>query len=231
MPGFSNEMETSQSRAAPITDAYQQRINHIQYMAEGQLYGVPLDGFSGLVVSGTNGQGNVKQQEYLKSVSTQVKQLDKPGTMQPELGTFSLKSQKVGRQASEVLGYKVLEKESSTILAEALRRLDIDILNQEQVDAYKLDCAKIAKAGDDGSAALVGSTGYWAQTLVEEYEKEIPEHVLNKAIQVKREVPEVEILVDEFTVVPDPFLVVRHGSESYFIEVWDEPKFEGRLTK
>ena len=78
------------------------------------------------------------------------------------------------------------------------------------------------------------SHGHWNKTTIKIYGeegKEIPEYVLNKAIQVKYEVPEVEILIDEFTVVPDPFLFVKLGAESYYIEVWDEPKFEGRLTK
>ena len=29
----------------------------------------------------------------------------------------------------------------------------------------------------------------------------------------------------------DPFLVVRHGDERYYVEVWDEPKFEAKLLK
>ncbi len=73
----------------------------------------------------------------------------------------------------------------------------------------------------------------WGWTQIGRYEKPIPEFVLNKAVTLKREIPMVELFIEEVKKVPlrDPFLVAVLGKERFYLEVWNEPKFEGRITK
>lgn len=76
------------------------------------------------------------------------------------------------------------------------------------------------------------------------YELPVPAYVLEKAIAIKERLPNVDIkieqvkmfswkyeLIDRFVSFfdPDPFLSVEYGSQKYYIEVWDEPKFEAKL--
>ena len=78
----------------------------------------------------------------------------------------------------------------------------------------------------------------WDMTNLSDYAEMVPDFVLAKAIQIREKVPSAYFCVDylagkeERNIVardPDPFLVVRYGSESYHIEVWDERKFEDTL--
>lgn len=133
----------------------------------------------------------------------------------------------LAKKAKEVLGYMVLEYDLSTKLAETLKGLDIEILDREQVDDYK-QALEVTQRG-----ALIGRESKWEKFHIDMYPRPIPEHVLNKAIQIKERLPSVDFFVDELRSnrIPDPFLLVKLGREEYYIEVWDEPKFEGRITK
>lgn len=76
--------------------------------------------------------------------------------------------------------------------------------------------------------------GYaWHRIAISKYLKAIPEFVVNKAIQIKEALPEVKIFVEELQYDPDPFLVVTcendNFTEQYYVEVWEEPLFEGRF--
>ncbi len=66
----------------------------------------------------------------------------------------------------------------------------------------------------------------WKRVPIKEYNEEIPEHVLEKAIAIKKEIGDASFFVEKLEYIPDPFLVVVCGTEEYYIEVWDEPKFE-----
>lgn len=75
----------------------------------------------------------------------------------------------------------------------------------------------------------------WKSMTFTECEKqkiEIPEFAIDTAIRVKECIPatqlSVEILMNTERLLGDPFLVVQHGGLKYYIEVWDESKFEGR---
>jgi hypothetical protein len=69
------------------------------------------------------------------------------------------------------------------------------------------------------------------------YERYVPVHVLNLALQVQELVPGAVFYVDELQhifqqilrALPDPFLSVELGAEKYFIAVWDEREFEAKL--
>lgn len=65
----------------------------------------------------------------------------------------------------------------------------------------------------------------------------VPVHVLNMALQVRLQCPNASMIVDELSLVidevkrplPDPFLKVTLGSETYYIAVWDEREFEAKM--
>ena len=65
----------------------------------------------------------------------------------------------------------------------------------------------------------------------------VPVHVLNMALQIRSVCPIATFYIDELTLevaqvprpLPDPFLKVSLGSESYYIAVWDEREFEAKM--
>lgn len=71
----------------------------------------------------------------------------------------------------------------------------------------------------------------WERLCITEYAKPVPVHVLSKAIQIKQALPMTEFYVEEVRRMPDPFLIAVFEKEQYYIEVWEEPTFEGRTTK
>lgn len=74
----------------------------------------------------------------------------------------------------------------------------------------------------------------WQKVNLKDYKKPIPEFVLRKALQIKEKCPGVtffvyELIKRERQINGDPFLAVCCGNDGYFVEVWDEPKFETKL--
>lgn len=78
------------------------------------------------------------------------------------------------------------------------------------------------------------TTRSWGRTSLAGYNRTVPEFALSKALQIKTAIPAVEIVVDylqESTErierrMPDPFLLVTLGRETYYIDVWDERDYE-----
>lgn len=76
----------------------------------------------------------------------------------------------------------------------------------------------------------------WTVNSLHGYSNFVPEHVLSKALEIKKEVPEAKFLVYDLMEHsetykrprrdPDPFLEVVLREERYYIEVWDERDFE-----
>jgi len=152
----------------------------------------------------------------------------------------------LAEEAKQVLGYDILktaiEKPNErTQLELALAAAGIEVLNPEHVKTYQTEMlkerskilfAEWLKTTDPSS--FWGPR--WDKTPIEDYKQPIPEFVLNKAIQIKKAVPDVRIYVEHLSEHPDPFLVVamKHkdysfDGETHYIEVWAEPKFEGRV--
>lgn len=155
-------------------------------------------------------------------------------------------------KVAEVLKYNVLmnvmspdlsEKSDSMELAKVLAELDIDVLNPEDVRMYQAQMQLqrtrelcevwIAENGSMTPESYNYFRGpCWNRTKIEEYKLPVPEFVLNKAVQIKEKCPEAEFYIQHLEDHPDPFLVVEipkagYGhKERYFVEVWDEPKFE-----
>jgi hypothetical protein len=149
-------------------------------------------------------------------------------------------------EAKEVLGYSVLSQAISeptehTALEIALASCGIEVLNAEDVATYQRELliertsAMLQEWLKNPTGTFIGPS--WDKTKIEQYREPIPEFVLNKAIQIKKAMPEVRIYIQHLSEHPDPFLVVATKHKNYeildeqelWIEVWEEPKFEGRL--
>jgi len=126
-------------------------------------------------------------------------------------------------EAEKLLGYGVLKATLHKPLAKALATLEIAVLDAAQVERYKNK--KEDEATDDDM------DGEWYPYEIGDYTQPIPEFVLAKALEIKKAVPEVNLHIEQIKLKPDPFLVATLDSECYYIEVWEEPEFEGRLTK
>lgn len=91
---------------------------------------------------------------------------------------------------------------------------------------------------DDTMRVQVSRT--WQRLHLHGFAGYVPEHVIEKAIQIKTEVPDAQFSIDVLQqqetrwaaprTLRDPFLIVTHGQEWFYVDVWEEPKFE-RATR
>lgn len=139
-------------------------------------------------------------------------------------------------EAEMLLGYAPLLQHTCTPgrLRRALAKLEIEVLDQASVDAYKKQMVQHYAS----HKKMLDPT--WRVTSLREYRQPVPEYVLAKAVSIKKELPEAEFYVDQLAV--DPFLIVSltlvkdtwtnvasrelDAETQAYIEVWDEPKFE-----
>lgn len=161
----------------------------------------------------------------------------------------------LARQAEDILGYGVLQKNfiktaiELTPLQSALKELDIDVMLPGDVQQYQKERQiEQTKANFEVWLKDFMYTGTvarysrfdgpaWVEEKIAEYKQPIPEFVLAKAVQIKQQVPGCEIYVEYLSDHPDPFLIaaIPHekpyhpAKERYHVEVWAEPKFEGRI--
>lgn len=75
----------------------------------------------------------------------------------------------------------------------------------------------------------------WVRIPVRSYNEEIPLFVISKMRQIHKLCPSTEFYVEKLEAgiyLPDPFLVVRNpvGDQEFYIEVWDEARFEAKYT-
>lgn len=149
--------------------------------------------------------------------------------------------QALATEAEALLGYMPLRKELRMpgTLKRVLAKLEISILEESSVNAYKNQMAKHYST----SGKMVDPT--WRLTALNEYSQPVPEFVLHKAIEIKRELPEALFYVEQLAI--DPFLIVSltelHDYMSMwntlsraidpetaaYVEVWSEPKFEASM--
>lgn len=142
---------------------------------------------------------------------------------------------KLAIEAETLLGYRPLRQflKLAGTLRRALAKLDIEILDQPGVDAYKAQMVRHYET----SGKLPLPT--WRLTRLENYAGEVPKFVLRKAVEIKRELPEAYLYIDQLAI--DPFLIVSltelydystncsrqlDRETAAYIEVWSEPKFE-----
>ncbi len=144
-------------------------------------------------------------------------------------------------EAEDLLGYTPLRDavKAPGRLRRALAALEIEVLDQDAVDAYKAQMVEHHRSYNK----TVDPT--WRITALADYALPVPEFVLRKAVAIKRALPEAQFYVDQLAV--DPFLIVtleadglydslvNHSSRKLnpdtaaYVEVWSEPKFEEAL--
>lgn len=74
---------------------------------------------------------------------------------------------------------------------------------------------------------------HWEATPLRGYSQPVPEFALEKARQIAKAAPNTNFYVEELKVqerTADPFLIAARGSETFYIEVWDEPAFEADMS-
>jgi hypothetical protein len=144
----------------------------------------------------------------------------------------------LGIKAKKLLGYKSLienlEGASSLgLISEVFDKLGIEPFTLKSVRQYQLE--KVRDEGDiddDDEDGEIDLTDYWRETSISYYENPIPEFVLERAIQLREYLGiRADFFIEDFRKDPDPFLVMLYEGLRYYIDVWDEPKFEGRRTK
>jgi hypothetical protein len=79
----------------------------------------------------------------------------------------------------------------------------------------------------------------WETQWLNYFPGDIPDHVLSKALEIKESVPAAGLKIEYLSTRmehnpapapdPDPFLVVSLDGESYYVDVWDEKKYEETL--
>jgi hypothetical protein len=159
----------------------------------------------------------------------------------------------VRSEAESLLGYRAGvktpgEEPAGKPLRQALRELQIEVLNVHDVQDYMLQklyetvTAMLAHERATGAVPLALSqdpgNGWlnrmrWEEEALSHYDGDVPDYVLNKAVSLKRACPEVEFVVVHLTETTDPFLLAyvrdpRYSwkrAEAYVIEAWDEAGF------
>lgn len=76
----------------------------------------------------------------------------------------------------------------------------------------------------------------WENYPLRGYEGNVPEFVLEKAVNIAKALPQTEFQIVQLVErsdrkertqrLPDPFLIASLGNERYYIEVWDEKEYE-----
>jgi hypothetical protein len=157
-----------------------------------------------------------------------------------EAGELDLtdEDQKLAIEAESILGYRPLGQslQAPSMLCRALAKLEIEILDQASVNAYKAQMAEHYRTTNKMLAPT------WRITPLEKYTEEVPKFALRKAVEIKRELPQAMFYIDQLAV--DPFLIVtlkelpdypanvERGLDpetAAYIEAWSEPKFEATM--
>lgn len=138
-------------------------------------------------------------------------------------------------EAEALLGYKPLRMavKAPGALRAVLAKLEIEVLDEASVNAYKAQMVQHYDTHKKMSAPT------WRLTELSKYTQPVPEFVLRKACDIKRELPTAIFYIDQLAV--DPFLLVSitpitdfmtnqarklDPETQAYVEVWDEPKFE-----
>jgi len=146
----------------------------------------------------------------------------------------------LAKEAEALLGYSVLRRKLKIPgkLGEVLACLDIEPLDFNAVEKYKADMVLWRRKELETAARdLRQLRRYyieisWRRVALGSCAEEVPLFALRKAVQVKKACPEAILEVDELIEekkLIDPFLVARLEDETYYLEVWKEPKFEETL--
>jgi hypothetical protein len=168
----------------------------------------------------------------------------------PEVTEASL-DQKVAEDAQQYLGYRFGDRRNQEVIEKLtrreqlvkvqaiLKRCGIVPLEERSVLRYQaqIRARAIRRAGGRFMARFS-----WHLVDLENYKAEIPQFALARATSVAkaltRRMPRLgkTFAVSELhrqrtrAVDPDPFMVLQVLGHNFYLDVWDEPNFEGRKT-
>jgi hypothetical protein len=147
-------------------------------------------------------------------------------------------------KAEAVLGYSGLRKKLGITLpslAQTLNDLGIKPFRADDVKRYKEEKARqvehkilseYRQLARHRNELPIGSyaRARWQRVPLEEFEGEVPEFALSRALEVKDKMPTATFEVEELRVEKryDPFLIAVCGKERYYIDVWEEQSFEAQ---
>jgi len=170
----------------------------------------------------------------------------------PEVTEAKL-NERVAKDAEQFLGYRfgerrnreVIEKltrrEQLTKVQGILKRCGIVPLQEASVLRYQARVRKNAQAKAQRNS-WNRVTFAWRFVDLADYKAEIPQFALSRATAVAkaltRRMPRLgkTFAVSELhrqrtrAVDPDPFMVLQVLGHNFYLDVWDEPNFEGRKT-
>jgi hypothetical protein len=154
--------------------------------------------------------------------------------------------QQLANDAYTLLGYGAAKVLRSDLDVRALRKHDLEILRDifTALEIVPLDTAAVVKYKEETARAANRSAPLstqfkWASILLPNYKAPIPQFVLANAVNIARALKEklpnaqVQFSVEELQSFsrPDPFLYLSiNGQFVCYLDVWDEPSFEGRRT-
>lgn len=147
--------------------------------------------------------------------------------------TLTEASKQLGREAAELLGYKVIAARSAQEhVLEVFKKLGFEPLDEQKVLEYQKARQQRENARLQELSRVRGwhqGSAQWTSAELSKYSLPVPEFVLSRCIELKREIPEAQFFVEFMIYVRnDPFVRMLVGSGSYYLDVWEEPEFEGR---
>ena len=163
-----------------------------------------------------------------------------------DVATDALSSERgrLAARAADLLGYKALVADVAGVssfgvysgkLTETLLKLEMNVLDASVVIKYQMEeiarrTEEVIRERLDQWVAGWFSAASWQHTPLKSYTRPVPEFVLDKAIRIKEAVPDVDFYIQHLSdPKADPFLIAKLGEEIYYIEAWDEPRFENSL--
>jgi hypothetical protein len=154
--------------------------------------------------------------------------------------------QQLANDAWTILGYGPAKALRSDLDVRASRKHDLEILRDifTALEIVPLDTAAVIKYKEETAKAAnrnarLDTQFKWASILLPNYKAPIPQFVLANAVNIARALKEklpnaqMQFYVEELQSFsrPDPFLyLLINGQFVCYLDVWDEPSFEGRRT-
>jgi hypothetical protein len=154
-------------------------------------------------------------------------------------GLKALTEEQMMADVRDVLGYGVADEAIQVKkVGEILRSLDIEPFDPKRVAAYKKEVIKETRKNSRRSSYYYDAYR-WKNVPISRYTEPVPAFALMRAAQVQKALNAANIPahfeVEELTktrarINVDPFMVLVVGRQRLYIDVWNEPKFEGRRT-
>jgi hypothetical protein len=135
---------------------------------------------------------------------------------------------------ADVTGERVVGTKTGK-LTETMLKLEMSILDTSSVVTYQLEeltrrNREVIEERFKDWAVGWFTAASWQHTELSSYTRPVPEFVLDKAIKIKEALPEVKFYIHHLSdPKADPFLIASLGEEIYYVEAWDEPRFERSL--